>query len=140
VDAEIRDCAEEPTAIRGDLRPEHICLSDPPRIIDALEFSQDLRTLDPAEELAFLTLECEVSGNVDVGMRIIHAYCRYADDPVGERLFSFYRARCALVRAKIIAWHIADPMVRALALWQERTEMYLALGQLYACRALGVVH
>jgi aminoglycoside phosphotransferase family enzyme len=26
----------------GDLRPEHICLGDPPEIIDCLEFSRDL--------------------------------------------------------------------------------------------------
>ena len=46
----------------GDLRPEHICLEPDPQIIDCLEFSRDLRLLDPADELAFLALECESAG------------------------------------------------------------------------------
>lgn len=43
----------------GDLRPEHIYLLDPPVIVDRLEFNQDLRLLDPVDELAFLAIECE---------------------------------------------------------------------------------
>jgi len=46
----------------GDLRPEHICLEAEPQIIDCLEFSRALRILDPADELAFLALECERLG------------------------------------------------------------------------------
>ena len=42
----------------GDLRPEHVCLLEPePVIIDCLEFSRDLRTLDAAADLAFLAQE-----------------------------------------------------------------------------------
>ena len=36
----------------GDLRPEHICLSDPVRIIDCLEFNARLRMVDPLDEIA----------------------------------------------------------------------------------------
>src|SRR5690606_38822522 len=54
----------------GDLRPEHICLTQPPVMIDCLEFSQELRTLDPVDELAYLSLECEMAGKVWVGNRI----------------------------------------------------------------------
>jgi len=43
----------------GDLRPEHICLTSPPVIIDCLQFSDRLRVLDTASEIAFLMLECE---------------------------------------------------------------------------------
>lgn len=123
----------------GDLRPEHICLSNPPCIIDALEFSQDLRILDPVEELAFLTLECELAGDVAAGLQVTEAYRRDADDPFGERLFDFYRSRRAQVRAKIMAWHVNDPVVMALAPWRERSEMYLGLAQRYAERALSTV-
>lgn len=38
----------------GDLRPEHICLSDPIAIFDCIEFSLDFRCIDIADELAFL--------------------------------------------------------------------------------------
>lgn len=55
----------------GDLRPEHICLSDPPVIIDCLEFSRDFRLVDPFDELSFLTLECERLGAGWVGNHLI---------------------------------------------------------------------
>ena len=38
----------------GDLRPEHIWLGDPVRIIDCLEFNKRLRTVDPFDEIAYL--------------------------------------------------------------------------------------
>jgi aminoglycoside phosphotransferase family enzyme len=37
----------------GDLRPEHIFLGDPVRIIDCLEFNPGLRSVDPFDEIAF---------------------------------------------------------------------------------------
>jgi aminoglycoside phosphotransferase family enzyme len=46
----------------GDLRPEHIWLGDPVRIIDCLEFNDRLRAGDPLDEIAFLSLECERLG------------------------------------------------------------------------------
>ena len=46
----------------GDLRPEHIWLGDPVKIIDCLEFNPRLRAVDPFDEIAFLSLECERLG------------------------------------------------------------------------------
>ena len=54
----------------GDLRPEHICLGDPVRIIDCLEFNARLRMVDPFDEIAFLCVECERLG---LGRRILAA-------------------------------------------------------------------
>ena len=42
----------------GDLRPEHVFLTDPPVIIDCLEFNRTLRLVDPLDEIAFLGMEC----------------------------------------------------------------------------------
>ena len=120
----------------GDLRPEHICLSDPPCIIDSLEFSQDLRTLDPAEELAFLWVECEQAGSVEVAATVLQSYRRVSGDPVSERLLDFYRSRRAMVRAKIIAWHLNDPAVMSLAPWRELAHGYLATAERYARQAV----
>lgn len=120
----------------GDLRPEHICLCEPPCIIDSLDFSQDLRTLDPAEELAFLRLECEVAGDRTAGERILDAYRRESHDDFSERLLDFYQSRRAMVRAKIVAWHLCDPAVMALAPWREWAETYLGLSERYARRSI----
>ena len=51
----------------GDLRPEHIWLDDKVRIIDCLEFNPRLRAVDPFDEIAFLSLECERLGAAWVG-------------------------------------------------------------------------
>ncbi len=120
----------------GDLKPEHICLSDPPYIIDSLEFSLDLRTLDPGEELAFLSVECERLGNEQAGERIFQSYLRSSRDPISERLMDFYRCRRALVRAKLMAWHLRDPEVRNDRFWATQADTYLRKAQEYADRVL----
>src|SRR5690606_13032029 len=64
----------------GDLRPEHVCLVDPPCVIDTLEFSLDLRTLDPVEELAYFHLECELLGAGWVGSTVVDVYRALSSD------------------------------------------------------------
>lgn len=115
----------------GDLRPEHICLA-PPCVIDSLEFSRELRVLDPAEELAFLRLECEVAGAPEVADRIVTAYRNASADRFSRRVLDGYQGRRALVRAKILAWHILDPAVASLARWNEKAHEYIALAERYA--------
>jgi aminoglycoside phosphotransferase family enzyme len=120
----------------GDLRPEHVCLSEPPCIIDALEFSLDLRTLDPGEELAFLGIECERLGDAKPGERILESYLKSSQDPISARLMDFYRCRRATVRALVTAWHLRDPQVRDDKPWRARAESYLSQARDYAHRAL----
>jgi aminoglycoside phosphotransferase family enzyme len=115
----------------GDLRPEHICLA-PVCIIDSLEFSRELRVLDPAEELAFLRLECELAGATEVAGQIIAACQSLAGDACSRRLLDFYQSCRALVRAKILAWHILDPTVASLAPWADKAHVYLALAERHA--------
>ena len=55
----------------GDLRPQHVCLVDPPVIIDCLEFNRSLRLVDPFDELTFLGLECELLGASWIGSLLI---------------------------------------------------------------------
>lgn len=118
----------------GDLRPEHICLA-PPCVIDSLEFSRELRVLDPAEELAFLSLECEVAGAPHVADQIVTAYRNASGDHFSRTLLDGYQARRALVRAKILAWHVLDPSVASLAPWSAKAHEYIALAERYAAVA-----
>ena len=59
---EQRICKRSIVDGHGDLRPEHIWLGDPVRIIDCLEFNPHLRTVDPFDEIAFLSVECDRLG------------------------------------------------------------------------------
>jgi aminoglycoside phosphotransferase family enzyme len=111
----------------GDLRPEHICLTREPAIIDCLEFSRDLRLLDPADELAFLGLECERLGLAAVGRWFLARYREVTGDQPPEALLRFHRSYRALRRAKIAVWHLEDPSVRARDKWLERARCYLDL-------------
>jgi aminoglycoside phosphotransferase family enzyme len=111
----------------GDLRPEHICLTPEPAIIDCLEFSRELRIVDPADELAFLGLECERLGKPLVGRWFLERYTRVTGDEPPRALMHFYRTYRALRRAKIAAWHLQDPSVRDREKWRERARCYVEL-------------
>jgi aminoglycoside phosphotransferase family enzyme len=111
----------------GDLRPEHICLTPVPAIIDCLEFSRDLRLLDPADELSFLGLECERLGRPEVGRWFLASYTEVTGDDPPPPLLRFHRTYRALRRAKIAVWHLRDPGVRDHDRWRERALRYLEL-------------
>ena len=85
----------------GDLRPEHIYLTDRPIVIDCLEFSQELRRVDIADELSFLAMECERLGHAEMGELALATYDEISSDCVPERLTAFYRSYRACVRAKV---------------------------------------
>jgi uncharacterized protein len=87
----------------GDLRPEHICLSDPITIFDCIEFSADFRRLDVLDELAFLAAECDLLGAPWIGPQIRTAYEAATGDQAPEVLWSFYKSYRAAVRAKVAA-------------------------------------
>ena len=94
----------------GDLRPEHIYLESPPRVIDGIEFSRDLRTLDILDELCFLEMECELVRGHHVSRALDTCYRRFFEDDPPHALIDFYKAYRALVRAKVDALRLAqDP-------------------------------
>ena len=118
----------------GDLRPEHICLETPPQIIDCLEFSRELRLLDPADELAFLALECERLGAPELAPAIFAPYTRVTGDAPPGVLLDFYRSVRAALRARIAIGHLADAAPREPARWTAQAEAYLVLARVYAER------
>ena len=88
----------------GDLRPEHVYFEgDQPVVIDCVEFSRDLRTVDVADELSFLAMECERLGNEAVGRQLIESYQRRSGDLIPTALLCFYKSYRACVRAKVTA-------------------------------------
>ena len=118
----------------GDLRPEHICLTREPQIIDCLEFSRPFRILDIADELAYLGLECERLGAPSFTRRLFGTYARHSGDVVPEALVGFYQASRACLRAKIALWHLDDPGPRDGRVWIEKAHAYLALAREHAAR------
>jgi aminoglycoside phosphotransferase family enzyme len=120
----------------GDLRPEHVFLMPEPLIIDCLEFNRGMRLLDPAEELAYLSMECAALGADWVGGRLFFNYARLAGDDPPERLIRFYRARRALLRARLSAEHLETPGLLDPVKWRTKARAYLALALDDAAAAL----
>jgi aminoglycoside phosphotransferase family enzyme len=117
----------------GDLRPEHICLEPEPLFIDCLEFNRDWRLLDPADELAYLAMECEHAGAPWIGEVVFATYREATGDDPPKPLVRFYKAYRATVRAKLSAWHLKDhPDPADQGKWVARALRYLELADRYA--------
>jgi aminoglycoside phosphotransferase family enzyme len=118
----------------GDLRPEHIWLGDPVRIIDCLEFNPALRAVDPFDEIAFLCIECERLDSTwasrYISRRAIHAL----SDGLSDRLFTFYRCHRATLRARLAIAHLLEPNPRTPEKWPGLARRYLRIAAVDAGR------
>jgi aminoglycoside phosphotransferase family enzyme len=112
----------------GDLRPEHVCLEREPKIIDCLEFSRRLRLIDPADELAFLALECAMLDQPGAGERLQRSYETIAGDRPPAPLIAWYTGCRALLRARLSALHSREPGARPPQAWLGQAKRYLDAG------------
>ncbi|HZT50198.1 MAG TPA: hypothetical protein VFA64_19640 [Hyphomicrobiaceae bacterium] len=111
----------------GDLRPEHIWLDHAVRIIDCLEFNARLRAVDPLDEVAFLTVECERLGAAWAGRYIRDGIERRLREGAPPALFGFYRAYRAMLRARLAIAHLYEPQPRTPEKWPALARTYLAI-------------
>lgn len=113
----------------GDLRPEHVCFTDPIAVIDRLEFDRDFRLLDPFEEIAFLGLECAQLGAEWV-YPLLFDHCATAlNDAPPKPLLDFYWTYRALLRARLSLAHLAEPEPRTPEKWRPLTWRYIELAE-----------
>ena len=88
----------------GDLLADDIfCLADGPRIIDCLEFDDELRYGDAILDLAFLAMDLERLGADGAARRLLQTYGEVSGDRPAPSLVHHYIAYRALVRAKVTA-------------------------------------
>jgi aminoglycoside phosphotransferase family enzyme len=113
----------------GDLRPEHICIDDKVSIIDCLEFNPRLRVVDPFDEIAYLSLECERLGAAWVGAFIERRMKRMLRDGPAEELFTFYRCHRAMLRARLAVAHLMEQHPRTPEKWPRLAATYLKLAE-----------
>jgi aminoglycoside phosphotransferase family enzyme len=111
----------------GDLRPEHICLTEPIAIFDCLEFNAALRQVDPYDELACLDVECAALGAQMIGDRILKNFMAQASDPPPARLIACYGAWRATLRARLSVAHLLEPTPRQPEKWEPQARHYLAI-------------
>jgi aminoglycoside phosphotransferase family enzyme/predicted kinase len=121
----------------GDLRLEHVYLEDDPAkrgeptIIDCIEFNERFRYADVCADVAFLSMDLEAHGRVDLAERLLARYAREAGDFDLYALVDFYESYRAFVRAKVSAMLAVDPdvapEVRTRATSEARRHFLLAL-------------
>lgn len=110
----------------GDLRPEHICLLQPPVVIDCLEFNPQLRQVDPFDEIAYLSLECDMAGAPWIGPRLTAGCAAVLDDQPLPALMHLYTAHRAMLRARLAMAHLLDPQPLMPAKWPPLAGRYIA--------------
>lgn len=113
----------------GDLRPEHICLSETPVIIDCLEFNQKLRLVDPFDELAFLGMECEQLGASWIGDLLISRHADLIGEKPPKRLLTFYTAYRACLRGRLALAHLLEHDARNADKWRPLARDYLSIAE-----------
>ncbi|MCA9147019.1 MAG: AAA family ATPase [Planctomycetales bacterium] len=118
----------------GDLRPEHIYFNPSPLVIDCIEFSQEFRTLDVVDELAFLAMECDFLGADDITDPIFEHYFEQSGDSPPPQVISFYQIYRACVRAKVCALRAEQLVGEARERLLESASTYLNLAHRYSLR------
>lgn len=121
----IRDC-------HGDLRPQHVFLGPPLRLIDRLEFDERLRLRDPFEEVMDLGLECERLGAGWILPMLLDGLSTALGERPDPRLLGFYAGMRASLRARLAIEHIGGARGTPRQ-WREQAEACLALARKHAC-------
>lgn len=129
--ARIRDC-------HGDLYSANICLTDPVRIFDCIEFNERFRYSDVAADVAFLAMDLDFHGLKEFSTYFIQRFVSISGDSGLLPMLDFYKCYRAMVRGKINLFTAADPSVHAsVALdCREQAARYFNLAAGYAAGAL----
>lgn len=86
----------------GDLLADDIfILDDGPRILDCLEFDDELRISDVLLDVAFLAMDLERLGAPELARMFLRSYAEYAGESHPSSLEHFYVAYRAHVRSKV---------------------------------------
>ncbi len=85
----------------GDLRCEHICLSNGIEIFDCVEFSEQLRYGDVASEIAFLAMDLDRLEQRLLADALVEASSSLNNDDDFATVVPFYKCYRAIVRGKV---------------------------------------
>lgn len=104
----------------GDLRLEHVYMQPSNSsegkshkfvVLDCIEFNEQFRFGDPLSDVAFLVMDIWHKGRPDLARYLQQQYLLKAvqDTPENAKLFTFYAAYRAVVRAKVSGFRVLDP-------------------------------
>lgn len=98
---------------------------------DAIEFSESLRWIDVASDIAFLAMDLHSRGRPDLAAQAVSGWIEAADDHDAAGVLPIYKVYRAIVRAAVAAIRFAqaagDPAAQQAA--RAETDRYLALAE-----------
>jgi len=100
----VRDC-------HGDLHAAHVCFCNDICIYDCIEFNDRFRYGDVASEVAFLAMDLDHYGRVNLSRQFVNAYMAASQDAELETLLNFYKCYRAYVRGKVEGFKLDDPHI-----------------------------
>lgn len=109
----------------GDLRPEHVCLTDPPVIFDRVETALELRVIDVFDEVGYLAAECALLGRPDLGVFLVEGLVNEGFAPPSTELQVTYALFRLTTRARLALDHLRDPAPATPEKWPVRARLYL---------------
>jgi len=109
-DGRVRDC-------HGDIHSGNIFVTDGIYIFDAIEFNERFRYSDVASDIAFLAMDLDFKGRIDLSDFFVERYVRYSQDQELLKILPFYKCYRAYVRGKVTSFKLQDPNVNS----QEKT-------------------
>ena len=121
----IREC-------HGDLHLANLVLLDGrPVAFDSIEFNPDLRWIDVASDIAFLTMDLESRGRPDLAAQVTSAWMEDADDHGAAAVLPVHRVARAVVRGAVAAIRSAqdDCPAAAKAVARGDCDRYLDLAE-----------
>jgi len=98
----------------GDLHLAHLWFEagpDAPLFIDCIEFSDELRRIDAAADVAFLGMDLAYRAHEPLAELFLARYAEAAEDPGLYEVVDLYAAYRAAVRAMVAALAAADPEI-----------------------------
>lgn len=123
----IRDC-------HGDMYSANICLDQPVHIFDCIEFNDRFRYADVASDVAFLAMDLDFHGRMDLSAFFIEEFVKASGDRGLTDMLDFYKCYRACVRGKIGLFTANAPEVdgktKKAAL--DGVARYFALAESYA--------
>jgi len=98
----------------GDLHLDHLWFEaddGEPIFIDCIEFSDELRRIDAAAEVAFLSMDLRYRGHPEMAERFLRVYAAAADDFHLYTVVDWYESYRAAVRGKVAALAAVDSRI-----------------------------
>ena len=94
----------------GDLHLSNICLWEgKPTPFDALEFDDEMATVDILHDLAFVLVDLEHRGRGDLSVRLLSRYLEWTRDYAGLALLPLFKGLRSMVRALVGVTKGRDP-------------------------------